>query len=1028
MENPLILPLEQAPLTQLLGHQSRTAARKKKDASIVRIAMGILEKHLPEMFDSPPSSVRFAAIWPTVDTELRQELKTEIAYRRGYGFICRQLEQGNRQGLWQINTPSDYLTLRRARPLRSLSWQQTTAFFASKASGWLDKLQKTTDPQQCFARLLMSSICHGGLNRPALWPALALALTKDKPLNGNTNYCWIPLHVSPSNDFASNTYHDNGGIGLGEAQVEVQFIPDPISLGFLWQFLSCRTNDWSPPKSVNACVSLLKSELGVESSASALSKGGVSFAEVLPGINLPQVLVEYAVGRQKSASLPTPYCFRLLSNNISFCRVKRFDEFAQWQNLQRTKSIAPVTPRRSRISNRYLLDQLREIFKQNPARPQGKSVIVSKLKRLSETALGSNEQILLHWLLHHLEAVKNEVSTAKRYFSAIGADWLAGTESVDLYSLDTDEFIVLYQAILNRRTKTNHYNAGRLEDMHRFAQTHFDLPPLCQPLSEGSADIPHVSAAIVDEALFTALLNHIACLADLNYTMQRMLQCYLIIAYRTGLRPGEVSKLRLKDIEPSEIGWLFVRESRHGHNKTDSALRKVPLFPFLTEKERHLVKNLISERELACSNNIAELLFHEEGNPYEVLNNQQISQMVSEILSQLSGGVYYRLYHMRHTALSRLQLLAHEDLVTLPSFTQSILPYDKTQRDLIRRLIFGKGRLRDRYTALAVFAGHSSPDITLRSYLHFTDLLLGCHLASNAQTLNAHIGHTVLGVPKHRYAAVAKTGNVTPSSLRPFFQHRLKKFIHPIKSLRKATADNKFEVSRENHYVQALAVLERIQAGHNYQEVTLLYRLPLQRIKRWLSSAEALKELTTPRGVSRLFSKQRAYALLPSEPTNIDDRKDISSALAVCRKLKSSQLTKAELCWAIEYCLTHSTSSHTWIHFERIVDFQRFMALVSQLFPWERWALELRYPYGKKMSGWRCHQLLKITRYTLKKVNQYPEGSGYLYLRHRDEQHRIINDKYHRLSRYSSPSLQVLFHRLAIILFTDEGIKAWGQR
>jgi hypothetical protein len=122
MENPLILPTEKKSLVWLLGHQSRTAARQKSHIKIIKQALAVLEQHLPELFETQPKYDRFSAVWPQVDSDLRKVLKSETAYRRGYSFICRQLETGNRQGLWQINPPSDYLTLRRVRPLRSLTW------------------------------------------------------------------------------------------------------------------------------------------------------------------------------------------------------------------------------------------------------------------------------------------------------------------------------------------------------------------------------------------------------------------------------------------------------------------------------------------------------------------------------------------------------------------------------------------------------------------------------------------------------------------------------------------------------------------------------------------------------------------------------------------------------------------------------------------------------------------------------------------------------------------------------------------
>lgn len=1029
MENPLILPHEQKSLVRLLGHQSRTAARQKSHIKIIKLALAVLKQHLPEMFETPPEYDRFSAVWPQVDSDLRKVLKSETAYRRGYAFICRQLETGNRQGLWQINLPSDYLTLRRVRPLRNLTWQHNTSDFASKIDGLLDKLDKASDPQQSFARLLMSCICYGGLNRPALWPALANALTDDKPLNGNKDLCWLTLKPNPGKDFASNLYTDHDGMGPYEAQVEVQFFPDPISLGLMKLFLSFRPKNWRYPKSITKCLEIIKSELKLDLPITQLRQGGVCFAETQLNVDLPQVFVEYSLGRQKSASLPSAYWFRLLKGTTGSSNVRSFAQFKQWYDQVQTDRSVTSSSRSSKLGNRHLLSQIREILKQNNANAQGKSQVVRHLRDLTQASLRPNEEILLQWLIHHLNTEKNAVSTANRYFGAIGGHWLAATAGVDLYCLSSDDFIDIYQEIMNRTYSQNeqHYKARRFENLHSFAQHKFALPPLNQPLSEGSDITPHVSAAIVDEALFSALLRQIDYLEDLNHAAKRILKCFLIIAYRTGLRPGEVAKLRLKDIEPSSVGWLFVRESRHGHNKTDSALRKVPLLPLLTDNEKLLVESHLSERLLACHNHYAELLIHAEGNPFEVLNTRQISLMMKEILSQLTGGIYYRLYHLRHTALSRLQLLAHDDLIGLPEVVKAMLPYTPSQRKIIRKLIFGEGRLRDRYSALAVFAGHSSPDTTFRSYLHFTDLLLGCHLAVNAQEIPAGTAKMVLGVRQHRYKVMQKSGNITPVCLLPFFRKRLVPFMSPVSSIRQSTILQKNEVEKSSHYIQSSAVLRSIERGHDYQEVALQYRLPLEQVKRWLDAANALRMLKTPRGIDRLFSKRRCNALLPAEPTGIADRKDIYSALQACSKLKSSKEGKVELRWAIQYCLTHSTSNHTWIYFDKATEFQRFMALASQLFPWQRWHLKLRSQYGKPMTPWRCHQLLKITRYTLKKINEYPEGVGALFLRHANEQKHIKSKEGKEISQYSSPALQTLFHRLAIILFKAEQIRQWEQ-
>ena len=99
------------------------------------------------------------------------------------------------------------------------------------------------------------------------------------------------------------------------------------------------------------------------------------------------------------------------------------------------------------------------------------------------------------------------------------------------------------------------------------------------------------------------------------------------------------------------------------------------------------------------------------------------------------------------------------------------------------------------------------------------------------------------------------------------------------------------------------------------------------------------------------------------------------------------------------------------------------MAVVTQLFPWARWQLYLQYPKGKRIQVWDCQQRLWIERLALKKTGQYPDGLGWLLLRHAEEKARIASG----LQHYSSHALRILFHRLAIIFFSAEQVQTWAS-
>ena len=1022
MANPLILPPSRQALIYQIGRERRKALRQLEDEKILRRAITIFEQHLPEMLSEPPDANRFEAIWPDIDQQLRSDLKSEVAYRRAYSFICNQIERGNQLRLWSVIPPPTYITLRRNRPLRTLSWQHSSTLIANAEQNWFVGLNTPIkDPNRLFAHLLLSGIFYGGLNRPSLWPALGQALTANRPLLGNRDYCWLTLTPPSHSNLASNTYQEAGAQSGRVSISEVHYVPDPITLGLLRQFLLNQPADWQPPASETQCLALIKSELGIDCSYRDLQKGGICIAENQPGITLPQVLIEYAIGRQPSASLPTCYWRRLLSPGLQSSEKTLYGHFKPINYLQQAQS--NTTRSQPGRGSAFLLIRLKAIFKVDPARPKGKSAVISELTALDEPALTLCEQVLLKWLLSHLTERGNAITTANVYLDTVGADWLATAYSLPLDTYTGEDFYELYQSILNRprSLKARIYQAGRLEDMHQFSVQQFDFMPLSDPLSEESTSLPHVSAAIVDEPLFSRLLSHVDQFTDVDELHGRMIKCFLIMAYRTGLRPGELAKLRLRDIEPSPIAWLFVRENRHGHNKTDAALRKVPLHPLLTEDEQPLVKSYIGERSLLAKNR-SELLFHAQGNPYEAMDTKQLSIMVKTVLADLSGGLYYRLYHLRHSALSRLQLLLHHDLVELPKPAQTLLPYSPAQQETILHLITGQGRLRDRYFALAAFAGHSSPAITFSTYLHFTDLLLGCHLSSNTRVLSINTAKSLLGLRQHRAKTLSKNGDFTPAHLLSFLRKSLTRYMTSNPVVKHQTLSAPAPSARPSHYIQAVAVLERVQSGYDYREAAWFYQLPQVQVQRWLDAAIALRELRTSKGKSRLFPKSRCHQLLPADPVGIEVMKEMAKALTSCQAMNKENIGKNELRWAIQYCLLNSNSSRAGIRFTRESDFKRFMHVVSQLYPWKRWQLLLQYPESHRLTGWNVHPELLIKRYSLKKQAQFPDGLAWLLLRHPKEEKHLKRG----LSRYSSHSLKILFHRLAIILFPASQIREWS--
>ena len=188
MENPLTADAQQTDRNVRLGRDSRTAARRREDERTIQAALTILQEIIPRLFRAQPDASQFAELWPKADKAIEQHLGNPTAYRRVYSWIRKQLEAGNQAGIWVIDIPPPIVTLRQRRSTRTLRRHQHARLVALAEDSWKTRLTtaNSVSPSGQLARLLLSSIMYGGLNRALLWPALAEALNQPKPLCGNS--------------------------------------------------------------------------------------------------------------------------------------------------------------------------------------------------------------------------------------------------------------------------------------------------------------------------------------------------------------------------------------------------------------------------------------------------------------------------------------------------------------------------------------------------------------------------------------------------------------------------------------------------------------------------------------------------------------------------------------------------------------------------------------------------------------------------------------------------------------------------
>lgn len=347
------------------------------------------------------------------------------------------------------------------------------------------------------------------------------------------------------------------------------------------------------------------------------------------------------------------------------------------------------------------------------------------LSALKDTCRTIAETVLLDWYIHKLLIDKIGVSSLTRYHCAISRRWLSVFEHCDIQTYSSDELEKAYEFIIaSCKTESNtRYVARRLYALHQFAhQVHGIAPATVESVKFARR---HVRAAIIGETDFALLLEQVQYHDGLSYHEKRILQCVLILIYRCAFRPSEVSKFRINDIERAMMWWLYVRPNQYGSDKSESARRKIPSAVLIPDQEKRIIESYINDR-FAKGGNKTDLLFHAEHSSKVKIDIGAISTWTSQIMTQLTGRKTDCLYSLRHSVVNRFYLILN-DIEHFPEWVE----YSPSELARLKQTLV----MADRNNCLfqvAGFAGHQSPEVTYRHYIHTHFVLLGrCMQALN---------------------------------------------------------------------------------------------------------------------------------------------------------------------------------------------------------------------------------------------------------------------------------------------------------
>ncbi len=1004
-------------MTNNIGADHRHKERIRQIEKIKTLARRIFTKEFPNP-DIAPSNTLFLKKWASITTALEKSFGSIRDYKLAFNHLVHLIEKHKKVNGWMISSPTYLFTQKAEKQLRTREWLQQAWAFQYVYQSWFNTLNKShlDTPEKCYQALMLSFMCQSGHCNIHLLEAFSILLVEPIKLHQCTERPFITLTVDDKG-VNTNVHDHNATI--------TQYICylSPLTLGLIRLWANLDHSKWKHPADRQQTYQAIITNLSgicdkFPNTLKKLASCAISVTEQLPNANLSQALIEYSIGNIKSYSLPQSNLARVEFTPVSNCAITRFYDFKSLivptSSTYKTVSTSPPSD---------LLSILADAIKRdNPKIKLSPDKLRERLSNIDTTTRPFNQQLLIEWLL--IKSYTCKASTIATYHSSLTRRWLFATEGKSLTNMNADDFESLYQSLIDdvATLKAKTYLSARLTQLHGFGVNRYNLPPLLNPIEPASDKRKHTRSGFIDETLFAALLRQINQLCDLNHEEKNALMTLLIISYRCGLRLGELTKLRLCDIENSGIGWIEVRNNTFGDNKTASALRKVPLFPMLLEHESEIVNQHLMLKRAKASRK-TNLVFTLGQDSYLPIDKFLISNFTKHVLRELSRLSHLVFHHLRHSCLSRLQIMAEIDHAQ--NIIPNVVPYSLMHESKISHLIFGKS-LRNRYYALAAFAGHSSPETCFNNYFHFSDWLIGWKLSMITLPISKQLAMSMnLCSRRHFLNLKAQNTVLFPDDFRPYLTAKLKP-IALIKSNqshdRVDTADITSVQDKKYSLELCYTVLDHIHNGLDIQEIAFKFRLDSSLIDRWVANATYIRQLHTQNTHSqpRHFSPARQNKLLPGMLQSSEERKMVSKWVISFRQHYKEQ--RDEINWAILYALNHTNINQSGINFNQPGELTRFISAVEFVIAKSYWRVvvhnieqsPIQRQWKDAYSGISSHRGKKGSSF-----GRIGQGTVRLELRHPHEK-KIRNKG--KLKKFSSHALIYLFHMMGIMMFNPKKV------
>ena len=377
----------------------------------------------------------------------------------------------------------------------------------------------------------------------------------------------------------------------------------------------------------------------------------------------------------------------------------------------------------------------------NSSRRDARTAIKAILEK-PEPAVSIAVHALGAWTLHLLNRPYRkgllDAASIKRYLDTLAPGFLSFGYELDIADLDGDEVTEFYRSVIEQdnsdervsdnkgdaiqesgHTRHNQkYVLQRLIEFHRFGQERYGLEaPDWSEIDDGLlCAMAHPGTITQDEYLHAL---HTLCAEPFTSEATRVRDAFvLLLAYRFGLRGGEVIGLRRHDWVEVASATVVLVSARYRQLKSRSSQRQVPLLEPLTTHEKQVVQRWLAHWAVEIGNHDQRMpLFFDEGQHAKVTDIRQIRARLITALRSCTCSSHVTLHHARHAFANRmaLHLVVRDPVVPWPAHA----PHDLQQSQSIQRATVSTSRQTRRTPwAVARLLGHASPRTTFNSYLH----------------------------------------------------------------------------------------------------------------------------------------------------------------------------------------------------------------------------------------------------------------------------------------------------------------------